>query len=223
MGNSPSSNKPKPPESPVPVLATLALLRARPEVFFTTYGVFMSYKAGHDGNGGKCSLILKKTTAANTYELEIGNEAGTDWFLPFRDKRAEFIDVPKGQPDGTLVVTHPMNGCALSVHETTSGQLRFFHDSDGKCMGELPSETGAEKFRVTASTYRSGMTLDEEENKLRKMNMIQNTVNAIISVKRGVNWEIYNSAIITIFNFEMERVPIWITKNIPYKLGSFIE
>ncbi|MDG9780481.1 hypothetical protein [Metapseudomonas otitidis] len=221
MGNTSSSQKNPSTSSLAPVLATLALLKARPDVFFTTYGVVVRPTSRV---GGKCTLRLKETLKPNVFAIEVTEEAGSDWYLPYQDKQAVFIDVPKGQPEGTLVVTHPMNGCALSVHETTTGLLRFFHDSDGKCMDKSPHpETGAEKFRVIASEYRGGQTLDIETEKMMKQGPLQNAENAVISIKRGTGWEVYNSAIISAFDFELRAIPIWINKGIPPRLGAFTE
>ena len=109
---------------------TLASLRATPAVECARSGFICRGALLNSALGGPCSLSCQ--TFSGVYQIDVAAGAG-DWFIPFASGAARYCDIPRGQPDGTLVVTYPMNGCALEVHRRTTGN-RFYHDSDGRSM-----------------------------------------------------------------------------------------
>ncbi|MFJ2363165.1 hypothetical protein ACIPIN_05475 [Pseudomonas sp. NPDC087697] len=221
MGNaSSSSKKVNQPE------ALLSLLRTNPEAFFGSHALLVRGSV----TSGSCSLTPVQTSNASILQLDV-TAGGIDWYIPFRSSSAAYIDVPKGQDTGTLVATFSMNGCALSVHETPTGN-RFFHDADGKNMpGSLPDGVHPiAKFRRTDSDF-SGTDLTElneyaaNVNENAKATMIddKNFVRSsyehtVISVKTDEGWEVYRCSVIT-----WGQQLVWMNKNQPCLLGKFMD
>lgn len=51
---------------------------------------------------------------SSIYQINV-TAGGTDFYIPYRHGNALYCDVPRGRNNGTLVVTFPMNGCALDI------------------------------------------------------------------------------------------------------------
>ena len=221
MGNSSSSSgKANQPE------ALLSLLRTKPGAFFGSHAVIVRGQAGTPN----CSISPAHTTNESVLQLDV-TTAGIDWYIPYRNFNAGFVDVPKGQDTGTLVVTVSMNGCALSVHETATGN-RFFHDADGKHMPDpLPEDVHpVAKFRRTEADF-SGSDLTElkkyqakaEENAKETEKDETKLVNSwfehtVISVKTDEGWEVYRCTVIM-----WGKTYTWVNKNQPCLLGKFLD
>lgn len=65
--------------------------------------------------------------------------------------------VPLGCPDGTIVLTGGMNGCAFQVNRTRDG-LRFYHDADS-CSLQQDTLEGDQLCRVGYRDYATPFDL----------------------------------------------------------------
>lgn len=74
----------------------------------------------------------------NMFQITLrDDENGMDYFFPYENapKNVGFISVPVNCPDGTLVFTSGMNGCAMQVNQTQDQQnYIFMHDKDAESM-----------------------------------------------------------------------------------------
>jgi len=146
--------------------------------------------------GGSCRLTCEAEDGA--YRIEVAGGGGMDFFIPYAAGAARYCDVPKGAPDGTLVVTFPMNGCALEVQ--SKGRVnRFFHDADGNSM------TGdrASKCRIDADMYEgAGAKAAARFSALPSAMDIDSGVvgrnfeHTVICVKKGDIWNVYQTAVV---------------------------
>ncbi len=170
-----------------------------------------------DAVGGACALTCNRYKLTGVYQIDVGMGVG-DWYIPYAHQQARYCDVPHGEPDGTLVVTFPMNGCALEVHAGINGN-RFYHDADGNSM---PNNLGMPKLRVAYADY-AGPDNTTHERALRYFGN-PDLPNAggyehnIICVKRGGDWEVYSSAVIRL------NGDAWQVKDrVPYQVGVFAD
>src|SRR5262249_50723524 len=200
----------------------LAMLRTSPNTACAAWG-FICRGAMLDGPiGGGCTLTC--TIANGVYQLDVSAGAG-DWFIPFKAGAARNCDVPRGQPDGTLVVTFPMNGCALEVHSRVSGN-RFYHDSDGKHMPNVDGNFNTPKFRAEADLYEGvGARAQEVCGRDFGRDLIgQNFEHTLICVKNGARWHVYQTAVVTTVNTKTGAHSRWQIKDgPPVQLGSFAD
>lgn len=200
--------------------AALAYLRANTKSALAAYGFIIRGLALREAVGSGCTLtceLYPGTEMTSVYQIDV-TLGGKDWFIPFGQGEARYCDVPRGEPDGTLVVTYPMNGCALEVRDV-DGKNRFFHDSDGKSLPALAS--GSPKFRLVYAKY-AGMTeptksraerylmAPSDEGKSKPFKVTEegpqiieerpfykgNWEHTILCIKRGAKWDVYSSAII---------------------------
>ena len=179
--------------------------------------------------GGKCSITC--TGRAPMFFLDI-KSGGYDWYIPYAVKEAKSVLVPFGQPDETLVVTFPMNGCALEVRQEQHGN-RFFHDADGKNMPNVINEKI--KFRADYSRYAGLNDPVREENKriLDNQDIDQLYPDSfhfdLIVVKKGGFWHVYQTAsmLIKTMNFITDKTHVYSNKvfklEIEHSLGSFAD
>jgi hypothetical protein len=197
--------------------AVLALLRHQPKTAISAWGFIVRGGPLSNPQGGGCTLTCQQYRNSSIYQIDVA-AGGPDWYIPFGYREARYCDVPSGQPNGTLVVTFPMNGCALSVHATGTGN-RFFHDSDGNSMGGLV--LGAEKVRVTYADY-TGPDNTAHERSLRYFGPDKDNAggyeHSIICVKEGGEWGVYASAVIRL------NADAWQIKDrVPYAVGRFAD
>lgn len=180
--------------------AVLKWLRSAPEQVMSRYGFVCRGGALNLLTGNTCSISCKKANGG--YILNVDPNGAGDYFFPYRADRALHCDVPKGLPDGTLVVTFGMNGCALEVH----GGLRhnrFYHDADGKVLqGEREA-----KCRVTREMYEgpgaaaealhcsipNGMYLDPMVGGVAQGNF----EHTLVCVKKDGVWHVYQTAVVS--------------------------
>lgn len=147
--------------------------------------------------GGPCRLTCEVENGA--YRIEVAGGGGMDFFIPYAMGAARYCDVPRGVPDGTLVVTFPMNGCALEVQ--AKGRVnRFFHDADGNSM---PAGDRNAKCRIDADAYEGAgakaattftafpSAMDTDDGIVGK-----NFEHTIICVKKGDVWSVYQTAVV---------------------------
>ena len=204
-----------------PAGQVLALLRTQPATACAAWGFMCRGAPLNSALGGNCTLTC--TTNDGVYLIDVADGGGTDWFIPFASGAARYCDVPGGQPNGTLVVTFPMNGCALEVHPTATGN-RFYHDSDGKHMPVLAS---AAKCRVDANMYegpgaKAMSTLSRFPDRSDHDIVGQNFEHTIICVKDGAYWNVYQTAVVTTMNKSNGARSSWQIKDgPPVHLGVF--
>jgi hypothetical protein len=199
-----------------PANQVLALLRTQPAVTCATWG-FMCRGAPLSGAlGGACTLTCTENNGV--YKLEV-TAGGTDWYIPYGASAVRYCDVPKGQPDGTLVVTFPMNGCALEVHAgPTPNHNRFYHDADGKHMPKLDT---AAKARVDANMYegvgaRAAAVFKQYVANVDSEDVVgQNFEHTLICVKDGVLWNVYQTAVVTTMKKSDGSLNSWQIKDGP--------
>lgn len=204
-----------------PAGQVLALLRTNPATTCAAWGFMCRGAALNNAIGGACALVC--TTNDGVYTITVNAGGGTDWYIPFAAGTARYCDVPNGQPNGTLVVTFPMNGCALEVHPTLNGN-RFYHDSDGKHMPVLNTVA---KVRVNADMYEGegakAMTACARHDGSRGI-IGQNFEHTIICVKDGGLWNVYQTAVVTTMNMKTQEHSSWQIKDgPPVHLGVFAD
>ena len=200
----------------------LAMLRTNPKTACAARGFICRGAMLNGAIGGGCTLTC--TIANGVYQLGVGAGAG-DWFIPFAAGAARYCDVPRGQPNGTLVVTFPMNGCALEVHGRVSGN-RFYHDSDGQHMPNVDTNFNTTKFRGEADLYEGVGARSEvifERSHGRDV-ISQNFEHTLICVKNGARWNVYQTAVVTTVNTRTGVHSRWQIKDgPPVELGSFAD
>ncbi len=202
--------------------AVLTVLRNQPGTAIAAWGFLVRGAALGNPLGGGCTLTCARHRESSVYQIDVV-AGGPDWYIPFADGKARHCDVPRGQPSGTLVVTFPMNGCALEVHATETGN-RFFHDSDGKSM--VRDGLGAAKYRADYSAY-AGPENTTHERSLRYFgvdadgNVKENAggyEHSVICVKVGGDWQVFSSAVMRV------NQDAWQIKDqVPYALGRFAD
>jgi hypothetical protein len=206
-----------------PPAQVLAALRATPRSAckaygFTCRGAMLSTTAV----GGPCALncVVNDTV----YQIDVTVGAG-DWFIPFAAGTALHCDVPRGQPNGTMVVTFPMNGCALAVHRRVSGN-RFYHDSDGRHMPAVDPDYNTLVFRANAALYEGAWARASEVFQRTERGPLapQNFEHTLICIKQGPRWEVYQTAVVTTVNMTNGATNSWQIKDgPPVSLGSFLD
>jgi hypothetical protein len=191
-----------------PGMQVLALLRTDPKKACSSWGFRVDSGvpclSGH--LGGSCALTCEWDNGA--YKIIIDPIGARDWYIPYRVACAAYCDVSRGEPNGTLVVTFPMNGCALEVRRK-GNKNRFYHDADGKSMS--PLGTGQTPlFRVDYAGY-SGLgevvhaksntihhkflkqtEKDPDTDKIREIPVGYG--HALFCIKSGSAWLVYQSA-----------------------------
>jgi len=179
----------------------LKLMRSAPEVVLSRKGFVCRGNALKGFIGGGCRLSCEALEGA--YQLNVDPSGAGDYFFPFLQDRASYCDVPKNAPDGTLVVTYGMNGCALEVHDAGKAN-RFLHDSDGRAL-DSPGRRQA-KCRITADMYE-GPGAVAHGRSLAFANSVDwdhdrpqwNSTcyeHTLISVKSGNEWNVYQTAVV---------------------------
>lgn len=196
-------------------MSVLEMLRGKPAMAVAAYGFVVRGQMLRDAVGGGCALTCTRIGLSGVYRLDVG-PGQRDWFIPFSQGQARYVNVPKNQPDGTLVVTYPMNGCALEVAGMT-GCNRFFHDSDGKSM---PQGNRDAKARIEYDTMAGP---DENlfvkfQRALQAGPIAGNFEHTIICVKSGGMWSVYQTCVITA-GAEVYQVK----DRVPSLLGAFAD
>jgi hypothetical protein len=202
----------------------LALLRTSPASTCAAWGFICRGLMLGGPIGGGCTLTC--TISNGVYQLNVAAGAG-DWFIPFAAGAARYCDVPRGQPNGTLVVTFPMNGCALEVHSRITGN-RFYHDSDGIHMPNYDRNFNTAKSRVDVNVYegvgaRAAAIFARYPNDGRAV-VGQNFEHTLICVMQAGRWHVYQTAVVTTINTSNGALSSWqIKEGPPVSLGSFAD
>ena len=205
--------------------AALALLRSQPKVAIATHGFVTRGLALRDAVGTHCTLTCSQLNQSSIFKIEVTAGAG-DWYIPFIQGGARYCDVPQGEANGTIVVTYPMNGCALEVR-SLGGNHRFYHDSDGNSMPGNPG--GVLEIRVTADAYE-GPNATARFKSMRYFGPDKPNQggyeHGIFCVKVGTKWEVYSSAtiVLNMYNEDLQlirRDGFQVKDEVPAFLGSF--
>jgi hypothetical protein len=203
-----------------PAGQVLGLLRTQPATACAAWGFMCRGAALGNAMGGGCTLTCTENNGVYTLGV---TACGVDWYIPFGAGAARYCDVPSGESNGTLIVTFPMNGCALEVHPLANGN-RFYHDSDGIRM---PAGATVAKVRVDANMY--------EGPGAKAMGVCarydgsggvigQNFEHTIICVKSGGFWNVYQTAIVTTMRLSDQFHTSWQIKDgPPVHLGVFAD
>jgi hypothetical protein len=207
-----------------PAPLRLANLRANPATECANNGFICRGGLLSSAIGGPCTLTCQ--TFSTVFQIDVAAGAG-DWFIPFAQGSARYCDIPRGQPNGTLVVTFPMNGCALEVHRRTTGN-RFYHDSDGNSMpNNVNANFANQVHRVTANTYegvgaRAAAIFAQHNDEGGGTLIGQNFEHTLICVKNGPQWDVYQTAVVTtIETTSGDRHAFQVIAGPPIALGSF--
>lgn len=170
----------------------LKLLRSDPERAFKSY-VFMT---GNAAQGGSCAIGCAKVID-NVVKLTPDFGGGGDYFFRYGllAQAPGTVTVPVGQPDGTIVFTGGMNGCALQVQRTGAGFV-FYHDVN--CQQLTGPVAGNTVCRVEPKDYDRfdrGGTVSIEVNHGRKNSGYFQF--AMITVHHAGKWKVFANCIIT--------------------------
>ncbi len=203
-----------------PAAQVLAMLRTNPATACAAWG-FMCRGAVLSGMlGGGCTLTCTENNGVYTITVTAG---GADWYIPFGAGVARYCDIPIGEPNGTLVVTFPMNGCALEVHRIGNFN-RFYHDSDGHNMPVLATIA---KIRVDADMYegigaRASSVFARYDGSRGVIG--QNFEHTLVCVKNGGFWNVYQTAVVTTMSTHDGALSSWQIKDgPPVHLGVFAD
>jgi len=175
--------------------------------------------------GGPCTLTCQ--TFSTVFQLDIAGGGG-HFFIPYSHGEARYCDIPRGRPNGTLVVTTPMNGCALEVHRRTTGN-RFYHDADGNSMPAVDARYATRVFRADAAALAPNNKAETIFNSFPsgadnpEVGVIgQNFEHTVVCVKNGARWDVYQTAVVTTLNMATnERIAFKVGDGPPVHLGHF--
>lgn len=202
--------------------SVLGLLRTMPQEVCASRGFICRGDVLTGNLGGSCGLSCNFANGA--YQIDV-TAGGTDYFIPFQQGAASYCDVPRGVRDGTLVVTFPMNGCALEVCDNGDGKNRFFHDSDGRSM---PGQRRA-KCRIDADMYEGPGSPARSRyasliNPYAESGFVGGGYeHTLVCVKKGRLWNVYQTATVTLMdagNAALKRY-VKVTGGTPVHLGVF--
>lgn len=144
-------------------------LRANPEAAIIAHDFFVDVRgfkttvtAKQCETGGPVTLVesAKKENGVARLSLKAG---GTDYFFPWVNRGVGEVALPANPPNGTIVVTGGMNGCAFQCNRNGT-EVIFYHDADNRYLGQLKQPEGNELCRVEPSLYQKipyGQTLME--------------------------------------------------------------
>ncbi len=151
----------------------------------------------HHEIGGRVRLIgtMENGVTRITQNPQGGVEA---FYFPWVNRGVGEVKVPLGMPDGTLVVTGGMNGCAIEVRKQDD-QLIFYHDGDNQSLGEgkVVQPIGVRLCRIEPDQYMSENNGEKEVRKDWERN-IQGTsyLYQMLCVRHDKRWILVYSGII---------------------------
>lgn len=134
--------------------------------------------------GGAATLNLTKQNGV--YRLAVEN-GGSDYFFPWVNRGVGEVSVPINQPNGTIVTTGGMNGCALQVNRS-GNNLIFYHDADNRYLGDLKQPQGRQLCRIEPNQYMKipyGQTIVEENPRAGLSYLYQ-----LICVRHDGKWKV---------------------------------
>lgn len=160
--------------------------------FFVDVRGFNTTPEGHS----RCEIggpaTLSETVESNINRISLKN-GGKDFFFPWVNRGVGEVAVPINQPNGTIVTTGGMNGCALQVNRH-GNNLIFYHDADNRYLGTLKPPQGRQLCRIEPSLYMKlpyGETI-VEQNPTSGMSYLYQ----MICVRHNGKWKVTYSGII---------------------------
>ena len=213
-------------------MVDLTFLRLRPSDAVRTTGFIVKTSDEEYFQSGRCNVTGMPFFDNDRIVMLYVHltDKGRDWYCGYKKNNVNSLFVPFGQPDGTLILTFPMNGCALEVRREEEGN-RIYHDHDGTCMPQ--SASGTKVLRLAACHYMDwhGRHIGRTERIAIRTVLARfggfNFQHTIICVKQGHYWKVYNSA----FSYFYKANPYTLEKisedyyqakdYIQYELGCF--
>lgn len=101
--------------------------------------------------GGPCTLTAEDSENKDVFRVHVKN-GGNDYYFPWVNRGVGEVKVPKDAPNGTIVTTGGMNGCALVVTEV-GNHFIFYHDADSNSLSVIKEAQGQEVFRLEPKDY----------------------------------------------------------------------
>lgn len=173
--------------------AVLSLLRTDPVAAAGAYGFIVEYDTSAFPHylGGRCTLSIKKAND-NVYVIKASRGTG-DYFFPYTHigGSAGRCQVPDTVPNGTLVLTGGMNGCALQVNDYPGYKI-FYHDANGTQLGTEGALGGTVDCRVTYKDYEGPMKMGQVMASATNPYSFQ----TLISAKVGGRWLVVHTGIL---------------------------
>lgn len=129
----------------------LTEMRKNPENAFAQMAFITEVEVENYEEGGRRKMEIERLDKKRQiYQCRITNQAGDIYYFPYKNTRGNTADgsaiygighvvIPKGAPDGTIVVTGGMNGCALQVDILDAGHLLFMHDQNSDALKDRNS------------------------------------------------------------------------------------
>lgn len=144
-------------------MTNLASLRANPAQVLSSAKFVVDALSFAGQSAGTCRLF-STSREDGVIRLNWGavqEGASPDYYFPFQPNGVGSVTVPKGAPNGTIVVTGAMNGCGLVVNETQApdgnGQdkdlLNFHHDANCASLVGQNKLAGKTLLEVTPAKY----------------------------------------------------------------------
>ena len=191
---------------------SLTTLRSNPanatltNVYRTYPGTDIVIGTGTLVEGRKC-MIGAKEVEPGIFDLVAHpdkHSAFVDYFYPWLRTAVGWVKVPKGVPDGTIVMTGGVNGCTIVVSES-GANLYFYHDGDSKYL-KPTMVTGNEVARVTPNDYDpNNFTLNHFSGALGTAARTGvkpvgdvSYGHFIVAVKRNNNFELYATGVMSL-------------------------
>jgi hypothetical protein len=134
-------------------------LRANPEAAIQVNDFFVDVRGFRPtANGVRCELggavTLAESAKPENGVTRLGLEAGgNDYFFPWVNRGVGEVAVPINAPNGTIVVTGGMNGCAFQANRSGTNII-FYHDADNRYLGQLKQPEGTQLCRIEPSLYQ---------------------------------------------------------------------
>ena len=215
----------------------LALLRTRPFDAVRTTGFIIRTSSDDRSQSGRCNvncIPMFNNNSIVTLDIRLRDE-GKDWYCGVKKNGIGSVLVPFGQPDGSLILTAPMNGCALEVRREQEGN-RVYHDYNGTSMPQ--SVDGTRMLRIIADHYmdRHDRHFDRIKKEFDRIGFNRkhtpcgfSFAHTIICVKRGDYWHFYNNVVsstyeLSLYSGQKLNHEYYQAKDyIKYELGSFPE
>ena len=217
------------------LMIDLTFLRMRPSDAVRTTGFMIQINHTEHTQSGRCNVDCIPMSNSNrlvTLDIHL-TDSGKDWYCGYERGGMKAVLVPFGQPDGSLILTYPMNGCTLEVRREKEGN-RIYHDCNGNRI--TPSLDGTKALRVTADHY-----MDCHDRNFYRIARVSlrialirgykgygfNFGHTIICVKQGGYWNVYNNAISHAYEIEpgadkrKNHMYYQAKDYMKYELGSF--
>lgn len=131
-------------------------VQRNPENAFSQMGFITEVDGSGYAQGGQKSVEITCLDEQNQiYKWRVKNQPGNIYYFPYINGQGTddssgdsilgigHVIVPKGAPDGTIVVSGGMNGCALQVNIFDEGHLIFMHDQNAEA---IKSQASVERF-----------------------------------------------------------------------------